>query len=86
MRAASDFDRPPEGGSAADSLFAPAVGFPPALVNLRLAGVKVVQGIIDGWEAMFERGIEPSNYVGDMFGSLGGEPDFGPGSAQVIWT
>lgn len=86
MRAASDFDRPPEGGSAADSLFAPAVGFPPALLNLRLAGVKVVQGIIDGWEAMFERGIEPSNYVGDMFGSLGGEPDFGPGSAQVIWT
>ncbi|KAF7356230.1 Purine nucleoside permease [Mycena venus] len=80
MRSASDFDRPPEGGSAADNLFAPVVGFPPALLNLRIAGVKVVQGIIDGWAATFERGIEPSNYIGDILGSLGGEPDFGPGS------
>jgi len=81
MRSASDFDRPPEGGSAADNLFAPTVGFPPALLNLRIAGVKVVQGIIDGWAATFERGIEPSNYIGDILGSLGGQPDFGPGSA-----
>ncbi|KAF8217037.1 purine nucleoside permease [Mycena galopus ATCC 62051] len=81
MRSGSDFDRPPEGGSAADNLFAPAVGFPPALLNLRLAGVKVVQGIMAGWAATFERGIEPSNFIGDMYGSLGGDPDFGPASA-----
>ncbi|KAJ7918617.1 purine nucleoside permease [Mycena leptocephala] len=80
MRSASDFDRPPVGGSAADNLFAPAVGFPPALLNLRIAGVKVVQGIIEGWAATFERGIEPSNYIGDILGSLGGRADFGPGS------
>ncbi|KAJ7763657.1 purine nucleoside permease [Mycena maculata] len=79
MRSASDFDRPPPGVSAADSLFAPAVGFPPALLNLRIAGVKVVQGIIDGWASTFERGIEPDNYVGDILGSLGGRPEFGPG-------
>ncbi|KAJ6582033.1 purine nucleoside permease [Mycena capillaripes] len=80
MRSASDFDRPPVGRSAADNLFAPTVGFPPALLNLRIAGVKVVQGIVDGWEATFERGIEPTNYIGDILGSLGGQPDFGPGS------
>ncbi|KAJ7464481.1 purine nucleoside permease [Mycena latifolia] len=80
MRSGSDFDRPPPGVSAADSLFAPAVGFPPALLNLRIAGVKVVQGIMAGWDAKFKRGIAPSNYVGDILGSLGGQPDFGPGN------
>jgi purine nucleoside permease len=80
MRAASDFDRPPPGKSAADNLFAPTVAFPPALLNLRIAGVKVVQGIIDGWAGTFERGVKPDNYVGDILGSLGGYPDFGPGS------
>jgi purine nucleoside permease len=79
IRSASDFDRPPTGASAADNLFAPPVGFPPALRNLRIAGVKVVQGIIDGWVGTFERGIEPTNYVGDILGSLGDYPDFGPG-------
>ncbi|KAJ7250460.1 purine nucleoside permease [Mycena haematopus] len=83
MRSGSDFDRPPEGGSAADNLFAPAVGFPPALLNLRLAGMKIVQGIIDEWATTFERGIEPSNYIGDILGSLGGNPDFGPGNAFI---
>ncbi|KAF7370223.1 Purine nucleoside permease [Mycena sanguinolenta] len=78
MRSGSDFDRPPEGGDAADNLFAPMVGRSPALLNLRLAGVKIVQGIIDEWAATFERGIEPSNYIGDILGSLGGQPDFGP--------
>ncbi|KAJ6620666.1 purine nucleoside permease [Mycena sp. CBHHK59/15] len=80
MRSASDFDRPPSGASAADNLFAPAVGFPPALLNLRIAGVKVVQGIVDGWAGTFERGIKAENYVGDILGSLGGQPDFGPGN------
>ncbi|KAJ7509694.1 purine nucleoside permease [Mycena galericulata] len=80
MRSGSDFDRPPPGESAADAMFAPMVGFPPALLNLRIAGVKVVQGVIDGWAGTFERGIEPTNYIGDILGSLGGQPDFGPGS------
>ncbi|KAJ7044143.1 purine nucleoside permease-domain-containing protein [Mycena alexandri] len=73
MRAGSDFDRPPEGGSAAENLFALNVGFPPALLNLRIAGVKIVQGIVDGWAATFKRGIEPTNDIGDIFGSLGGK-------------
>ncbi|KAJ7066171.1 purine nucleoside permease [Mycena amicta] len=78
IRSGSDFDRQPPGGSAADNLFAPMVGFPPAILNLRIASLKVVQGIMDGWSATFERGIEPTNYIGDILGSLGGKPDFVP--------
>lgn len=33
------------------------------------------------WESTFAKGIPATNYIGDIFGSLGGVPDFGPGSA-----
>ena len=39
-----------------------------------------MQGILGEWTSTFEKGVEPGNYVGDIFGSLGGVPDFGPGS------
>ncbi|KAJ7198276.1 purine nucleoside permease [Mycena pura] len=84
MRSASDFDRPPPGESAVAQLLGPAPGFEPAILNLHVAGVKVVQTIVDGWLATFEHGIEPTNYVGDIFGSLGGHPDFGPGSILKV--
>ena len=84
MRTASDFDRPFEGQSAIDNLFngldGASPGFPIALANIAVAGVPVVQGIVNGWEAKFEHGIQPTSYVGDIFGSLGGQPNFGPGS------
>ncbi|KAJ7175890.1 purine nucleoside permease [Mycena filopes] len=72
MRSGSDFDRPPE------NLFALTVGFPPALLNLRIAGVKIVQGIVDGWATTFKRGIEPANDIGDILGSLGGKRHSSP--------
>jgi len=80
MRSASDFDRPPPEESAVASLLGPAPGFVPSLLNLHIAGVKIVQGIVSGWKETFEGGIKPTNYVGDILGSLGGKPDFGPGS------
>ncbi|KAJ7220333.1 purine nucleoside permease [Mycena pura] len=80
MRSASNFDRPPPGVSAVDHLLGPAPGFEPAILNLHLAGVKVVKMIVDGWFETFEEGIRPKNYVGDIFGSLGGHPDFVPES------
>ncbi|KAF5379130.1 hypothetical protein D9615_005856 [Tricholomella constricta] len=80
MRTGSNFDRPFLGQSAAENRFGDSGGFTPSLNNLHIAGVKVVEGIIDGWDTTFARGVSPSNYVGDIFGSLGGEPDFGPGS------
>ncbi|KAJ7198273.1 purine nucleoside permease [Mycena pura] len=80
MRSASDFDRPPPGQSAVDQLLGPAPGFEPAILNLHVAGVKVVKMIVDAWPSTFKHGIEPTNYVGDVFGSLGGHPGFVPGS------
>lgn len=80
MRTGSDFDRPFAGQSAADNLFIGTPGFVPSIQNIHLAGVQVVTGIVSGWAQKFQWGIRPSNYVGDIFGSLGGQPDFGPGS------
>ncbi|KAK7040418.1 purine nucleoside permease [Favolaschia claudopus] len=80
MRSASDFDRQPVGETAVQQLLGPTPGFEPAILNFRLAGVEVVQMIVQGWETTFRRGVKPSNYIGDILGSLGGNPDFGPGS------
>ena len=80
MRTASDFDRPFKGQSAADNIFAGFPGAVPSLENIHLAGVQVVLGIVSGWNEKFEKGVKPSNYIGDIFGSLGGQPDFGPGN------
>lgn len=78
MRTASDFDRPYLGESALDNLFyADQGGFEPAVKNIYLAGVKVVEGILNGWSTTFEKGVKPKNYIGDIFGTLGGKPDFG---------
>jgi len=82
MRTGSNFDRPYPGLSAADNLlYADQGGFNPSIENIYIAGVKVVQGILAGWESTFHDGVVPTNYIGDIFGSLGGVPDFGPGSS-----
>ncbi|KAG9695348.1 purine nucleoside permease, partial [Aureobasidium melanogenum] len=81
MRTASDFDRPFLGGSATHNLFESSEqgAFLPAVNNLYLAGIKVVEGILEGWNSTFAHGVNATNYVGDIFGTLGGEPDFGLG-------
>jgi len=79
MRTASDFDRPYPGLSDIDNLFyADQGGFEPAIQNIWLAGTPVVKGILAEWESRFDAGVAPSNYIGDIFGTLGGVPDFGP--------
>ncbi|KAJ7667252.1 purine nucleoside permease [Mycena rosella] len=80
MRSASDFDRQSNVTTAVGNLLGATPGFEPSVLNLHIAGVKVVQGIADGWKETFERGVKATHYVGDIFGSLGGQPDFGPGS------
>jgi hypothetical protein len=80
MRTASDFDRPYPGESDLDNLFYDDQGgFLPALMNIYLAGVKVVEGILDHWDSTFEKGIKPKNYIGDILGTLPqkAKPDFG---------
>ena len=78
MRTASDFDRPPPGVSDLQNLlYIDQGGFPPAIQNIYLAGIKVVMGILENWDGMFEAGVKAENYIGDIFDSLGGTPDFG---------
>ena len=55
-------------------------GFGIAIDNIYNAGVEIIKGILKNWDCTFKKGIKPTNYIGDIFGSLGGEPDFGPGS------
>jgi hypothetical protein len=55
-------------------------GFLIAIDNIYKAGVEIVQGILKDWDCTFKKGVKPTNYIGDIFGSLGGHPDFGPGS------
>ncbi|QPC73105.1 hypothetical protein HYE68_003857 [Fusarium pseudograminearum] len=79
MRAAANFDRepttdvPPQLPWIMDS-----GGLRPALRNLYKSGVQIIDGILSQWSSNFEHGIKPDNYIGDIFGSLGGKPDFGP--------
>lgn len=78
MRTCSDFDRPPPGVSDIDNLlYVDQGGFAPSVKNIYLAGVKVIEGIVDGWESTFKKGVNATNYVGDIFATLGGTPDFG---------
>lgn len=79
MRTGSDFDRPYPGQSNFDNLLNSTQGaFTPAIANIYLAGTPVVKGILSGWNKVFEKGVKPKNYVGDIFATLGGTPDFGP--------
>ncbi|KAK5133853.1 hypothetical protein LTR08_007184 [Meristemomyces frigidus] len=81
MRTASDFDRPYPGEAATTNLLYSNQGaFEPAIQNIYLAGIKVVEGILDGWNTTFAAGVNHTNYIGDIFGTLGGSPDFGPDS------
>ncbi|KAJ5179093.1 hypothetical protein N7492_002303 [Penicillium capsulatum] len=86
MRTASDFDRQYPGASASYNLFhaSDQGGFEIALKNIYQAGIQVVQGILDGWDRQFEAGVKARNYVGDIFGTLGGQPDFGPGRNAAL--
>ncbi|KAK3182517.1 hypothetical protein K4F52_006157 [Lecanicillium sp. MT-2017a] len=77
----SDFDRPAPGQSSLEHLTVTNQnGLDIATTNLYHAGIEVVRGIVSGWNSTFRQGIAPDNYIGDIFGSLGGFPDFGLGS------
>jgi hypothetical protein len=80
MRTCSDFDRPFLSESDLQNLFYDNQGgFGPSVENIYLAGVKVVEGILNGWDSTFEKGIKPKNYIGDILGTLPQQykPDFG---------
>lgn len=78
MRTNANFDRQYDGESAVTNLFTSSGGFLPSVNNIYRAGIKVVEGILHEWDSKFCKGIKASNYIGDIFNSLGGTPDFGP--------
>jgi purine nucleoside permease len=79
MRTASDFDRPRPGEAATTNLWWAKQGaFEPSVANIYNAGIEVVKGILSGWDSTFAAGMNASNYIGDIFGTLGGTPNFGP--------
>ncbi|CAM1508554.1 Fc.00g054020.m01.CDS01 [Cosmosporella sp. VM-42] len=80
IRTGSNFDRPPPGQSDWAHLTRQQNGFAIAIQNIFNAGVEIIKGIIEDWDCSFKNGVATSNYVGDIFGSLGGDPDFGYGS------
>ncbi|RDX40312.1 purine nucleoside permease [Lentinus brumalis] len=83
MRTGSNFDRQYDGQTAVANRFAMlSAGFALSVQNILLAGLPVVTGIVSGWDATFREGVKPSHYVGDIYASLGGTPDFGPMSAK----
>lgn len=55
-----------------------------ARANIYLAGIEIVKGILGGWDTVFLQGVSASNYVGDIWGTLGGFPDFRPGSGLRV--
>lgn len=80
MRTGSNFERPFLSESDLQNLFYDNQGgFGPSVENIYLAGVKVVEGILNGWDSTFEKGIKPKNYIGDILGTLPQQykPDFG---------
>lgn len=78
LRTGSDFDRPYTGQEALNNLInTPVDGLTLSIANIYNAGIEVVNGILKNWKMEFSRGIPSPNYVGDIFGTLGGERDFG---------
>lgn len=82
MRTASNFDRPWANQTVLEHLLGSGEGFVPSINNIYLAGIQVVNGVLDQWTPRFCDGIVAHNYVGDVFGTLGGNPKFGPGPAK----
>lgn len=81
MRTASNFDRPPPGMTASQQLlYIDQGGFAPSIKNLYLAGRPIVDEIVDNWDETYASGIDPINYIGDIYGSIKGQkylPDIG---------
>lgn len=54
-------------------------GFEPSIENIFIAGHAIVEDVLGKWGSVYEKGIKATNYLGDLFDSLGGKvaPDIG---------
>jgi purine nucleoside permease len=89
IKAFSNFDRPPPQLTAYQSRFyvgEAATG--PGLRNAWKTVMAVADDVLKHWESIYEAGIRPKSYMGDLYGTLGGTCDFSlptsaaPGSVQ----
>lgn len=72
MRTASDFDRaPPDETEVYHLLYAEQEGFEISINNIFKAGHAITQDVVKNWKSIYEKGIKPSNYIGDLFNTLG---------------
>ncbi|KAG9242519.1 purine nucleoside permease [Calycina marina] len=76
LRAASNFDQPPPAEPVEIPIHSGHGGFDLSKENLWLVGSEILKGIRKGWEEKFAEGAKADNYVGDIYGSLGGKPEF----------
>lgn len=88
MRTISDFTRPPP--SRANDTVAwfnnpESGGASAAFKNLPIAGIPFVNDVLTHWDDVYKTGesFAPTNYIGDIFNTLGGTPDFGKSSFDV---
>lgn len=79
-RAGSNFDRQPSENNIPTLPYNmdESGGLGPALQNLYVVGTEIIRSIVKGWDSRFAQGLESEGYVGDIFASLGGEPDLLP--------
>lgn len=87
MRTASDFDRPWPGEAATTNLFYAEQGaFEPAVQNIYLAGIKVVEGILDGWNSTFAKGVNATNYIGMFDDTLQASNESNVDNRRYLWN
>jgi purine nucleoside permease len=89
IKAFSNFDRPPPQLTAYQSrYFVGEAATEPGLRNAWATIEAVVDDVLTNWDTIFDQGIKPNTYMGDLKESLGGTSDFGttagaaPGSVQ----
>jgi len=80
MRTARDMDRPYPGQATDEPVLDEPGRFRARAAEYLSGRIKVVQGIWGEWNSTFAAGVNATNYIRDIFGTLGGTPYFGPGS------
>ncbi|ODV79067.1 purine nucleoside permease [Suhomyces tanzawaensis NRRL Y-17324] len=88
MRTISDFARPPplmDNNTVGFFNQADQGGIQASLDNLVKAGLPFIHDILAEWDSVYDSGdkYRSKNYVGDIFGTLGGTPDFGKPNFDV---
>ena len=54
------------------------------VVSIQRYVIEIVRDVLQQWDEVYEAGVKPDNYIGDLLNSLGGEmvPDIG---TETVW-